>query len=240
MLDWNDISYAYEDEHDILDDYNDYFISNANWNDKNIKLLHIAFYIILNNPQSKNNIEPNRLKAIRKKVSKVKLRVAKQKIKSFNSEWYTDNISYDEAPNTLNIQQRLGKYAKHFERTFSNMDCVDNTLIKDTKKKYLRQNGVHALNCANGVIDEVTVINDFLRGMELIKEELIDVVTQANKTSKYGYNYKPGADMKLTDLYDKLKEMLTYRLKAIGVSDSKINRLTPRAITAIKKEILNS
>ena len=157
MIELSDLEYAYTEQ--VIKDYlsKEHIINFADWNDRDIKLLHIAFFILLNNTKPKMNIEPSRLAQIRKTVSSIRTRIEKNCTKSLSEEWFSEAFYIDEETgkeitfdgktfHELNLEDRLeinkegrlelkkgrlGKYAKYFIRDSKEPHS------KDIENKYI-------------------------------------------------------------------------------------------------------
>lgn len=225
---------------DIINNYNASIglVKQLDWNDTGVKLLHIAFYLILEcndedifNELHNRAVNKARTISIINKWIEVSKRISRHYDGAFNREYVNDG--------TDRIRQRLAEFSEYFIREISDDTVYDTVLINDTNKKYLKQMGYHIQNCIDGVEDEIEVVGKFFDEIRLIKHDIKEQAIQARKTSRYGYNYKEGADTKLKDLYAGIKKVLANRLRKINVSKSKIKILTAQAITAIREEIIN-
>ncbi len=190
-----------------------------------VSVLSVAIYVILENPEPRREIKEKYLQSIRKKVGEIKTKFTKESIKDFDDEWMKEYH-----PSV--VKGRLGKYAKYFIRELDD-DSLRNT-IKDTQKKYAYQKGVYVLNCAQGKKDEIEVIKEFLQEIEEIKDQLLPEYLIAIENSK-----RQLKGIKPTQIDNRLKNILEQKLIQICVPPSKVKRILPSAIKAIKKEILD-
>lgn len=232
MIELSDLEYIFD--HQTIDGYkaNEEHLKTADWNNRANKLLHIAFYIILHKPEPKLDIKEKRLLQIRKTVSETKLKILKGKVKRLSSELfeeaYDDNGFYDTTFHELNLEGRLGKYAKYFIRESKAPHS------KDIENKYIFQEGVHALNCANAAEDEIQIIKDFLDHVEEEKDSYIKLYQDVRA---YNQNTQKPA-LKPSDIDESLKTNLTKRLSRLNLKDAKLNRILSSTMKAIKKELL--
>jgi len=262
MLNWMDLWDIYEDE---LDDYeaHAYYLHqpNSDWNKSEIKLLHIAFHILLGNNMTTRPIEPDRKKAIDKTVAKVRKKVflatkghaldkkiqdLQKRIEANKKEWFfKPHNDIGNIPLNYIIEQRLGKYAEYFKRPLNpnKLNCYSEhqikTYIRDTQSKYLSPKEAYVLKCVKGEKDEIDIIKDFFDHLEEEQDELIELARKLKKNTKNAGRNNTKNLPKLTDLYNSLKGILAERLRLIGVSPTKIGELTASAKKAIQKEILH-
>ena len=234
MIELDELEYAYDTNE--IDDYlvQESYIDNADWNNRGIKLLHIAFYIILNNPKPKKDIDEKRLAQIRKTVCEVKLNILNKRSKALSSEWFTE--AYNEEGNSingktfheLNIEGRLGKFAKYFIRHSNKPHS------KDIENKYIFQRGAYILDCMNGTKDEIQIIKEFL---DHVEEEKNDYMELYKNVRAYNQN-TTCPELKPSNIDESLKSNLLKRLSKLNLTESKLQRILSSTIKAIKKEIL--
>lgn len=202
-----------------------YEISHADWNKapKNITLLHIALFIIDTNPKPRYDISEDRLQKIRKKVLELKYKKIKADNQMFIYDYYspTDSIEFYWQ---IDVKNKLGKYAKYFINDYANNEeeGLNKNDIRQKKKRYI----ISQYPSCSLHDDEVSIVALFLKHMEYIKDELIQMYLTAKETHT------------ITSIDNKIQQMLLKRLEDIQTPPKKAKRLATQTITAIKKEIL--
>ena len=203
------------DLNDILDEYenNEKIIEISDWNDKNIKLTFIAIFIILNNPRPRYNLKEKRLDSIRKEVSRIKLKILKNKISSINYDFFTLQMEEfnNKTSHELTIEGRLGVYASYFLTNTCKKDIEIND-IRESKKKYMFQDKPYIINCSEGKKDEIEVVKDFLNQVKEEKDNFYNLYKKARNNNQNIKNSK----IKPTNIDDSLKSILSQRLEEIN------------------------
>ena len=180
----DDLSNIYD--FDIIDDYEakENIIENSNWNDKNIKLLNIAIYIVVHKPEPRHNIDKERLQSIRKLVTQIKYKYI---------TYIKEQSSYDFFSEKLEgcILSRLGVYAKYFRKIeLSDFDLSNKRFISEYKKTNLNPTQTPVSDFKFNIKDETSVILDFIKQVEKTKDNLCYLYNKfrAYKREKLGEN----------------------------------------------------
>jgi len=204
--------------------------STENWNSlKNkISLDYIALYIILNNPKPRKELEKDYLNQIRERIHKLKKKILLDNLSQFHYDFFCENSQEV-------LRNRLGIYAKYFERTTNtDINDIDKNYIKETKKKYVIPSSTPFTDFLFNTEDEVTIIIHFLKQIEETKEELKKLYKDFRNDSR---NLK-NATINPTLIDEDIKTVLIEKLLKTGIKNTKAKRLASRTLKAIKKEIL--
>ena len=224
----DDLSNIYD--FDIIDEYEsvEKIIENSDWNEKNIKLLDIAIYIVVHKPEPKYNINKDRLQSIRKLVTEIK-----NKYITYLKEQSSYNFFSEKLEGC--ILSRLGVYAKYFGKIeLSDFDLSNKRFISEYKKTNLNPTQTPVSDFKLSIKDEISVILDFIKRVEETKDNLNSLYKEFRT---YNQNTKNPTNNP-TVIFEYMKNILIQNLKEIGLSNKKALRLTTKTITAIKKEIL--
>lgn len=224
----DDLSNIYD--FDIIDDYEteENNIKNSDWNDKNIKLLNIAIYIVVNKHEPKYDINKDRLQSIRKLVTEIKNKYITYIKKQSSYDFYSNKLEGC-------ILSRLGVYAKYFGKIqLSDFDLSNKRFISEYKKTNLNPTQTPVSDFKLSIKDEISVILDFIKQVEETKDNLNSLYKEFRT---YNQNTK-NPTTNPTEIFEDMKNILVCNLKEIGLSNKKAQRLSSKTITAIKKEIL--
>lgn len=198
----------------------------------NIPNIQIAIYLILINSKPKQKVKSNtKRQNILKLRDQLLIRKAENDIRDNSITWYAGDIDY--LYNSEVINGVLGEYGKYFIMK-SKVPLEDDDKWQTKVREYKKENLI--IDKPRVMLtdkDELLVLRKFFDEVELIKDELHSMYLEYKTL-----NHNNKESKKPTDIDETLKNMLKKRLIEIGTSKTKINSLTPKAIKAIKKELL--
>lgn len=203
----------------------------SNWD--NVPNIHIALYLILENPKPKQKVKKTTKKrSILKLKNEMIIRKVKKDLKLNEFTWYAGDEDYiynDEIINSV-----LGKYGKYFTSKHK-LPLQKDDEWKTKVREYKKENIVlDKPRCLVTESDELSILRNFFTEAESYKESILSKYLEY-KTINHNNKGK-----KLpTEIDNDIKKILAKRLTEIGTTNKKIDSLCSRAITAIKNELLN-